>query len=87
MSEQPRNSMIIEWSDEDQAYIVSFPEWEAQGLIGHTHGETYEDAARKGREVLHLLVESARAEGEPLPMLQTFDQRCTAAGTAEPATQ
>jgi hypothetical protein len=32
-------TMLIEWSDEDDAYIVSFPEWEEQqGLIGHTHG-------------------------------------------------
>jgi len=82
MSEQPRYSMIIQWSDEDQAYIVSCPEWEAQGLIGHTHGETYEDAARKGREVLHMLVESARAEGEPLPAPQTYDCRYTAAGSS-----
>ena len=82
MSEQPRYSMVIQWSDEDQAYIVSFPEWEAQGLIGHTHGETYESAARKGREVLHMRVESARAEGEPLPAPQTYDCRSTAAGSS-----
>ena len=82
MSEQPRDTMLIQWSDEDQAYIVSFTEWEAQGLIGHTHGETYEEAARKGREVLHKLVESARAEGEPLPAPRTYDCRYTAAGSS-----
>jgi predicted RNase H-like HicB family nuclease len=26
VSDQPRYSMVIQWSDEDQAYIVSFPE-------------------------------------------------------------
>jgi antitoxin HicB len=72
MSEQPRYSMVIQWSDEDQAYIVSFPEWEAHGLIGHTHGDTYEEAVRKGQEVLHMLIESARAEGEPVPAPRTF---------------
>jgi antitoxin HicB len=82
MSQQPRYTMVIQWSDEDQAYIVSFTEWEAQGLIGHTHGETYEDAARKGREVLHKLVECARAEGEPLPAPRTHDCRYTAAGSS-----
>ena len=72
MSEQPRYSLLIQWSDEDQAYIVSFPEWEAHGLIGHTHGDTYDEAVRKGQEVLHMLMESARAEGEPLPSPRTF---------------
>ena len=72
MSQQPRYSLVIQWSDEDQAYIVSFPEWEAHGLIGHTHGDTYEEAVRKGQEVLHLLMERERAEGEPLPSPRTF---------------
>jgi antitoxin HicB len=35
-------SMIIEWSDEDQTFVVSFPEW---GTHTHTHGATYEEAA------------------------------------------
>ena len=41
----PHYSMVIEWSDEDQLYIVSFPEWAAAGYISHTHGATYEKAA------------------------------------------
>lgn len=73
MSAQPHYSMVIQWSDEDEAYLVSFPEWEAQGLIGHTHGDTYAEAVRQGQEVLHMLVESARASGEPLPAPHTFD--------------
>lgn len=72
MSTQPHYSMVIQWSEEDQAYIVSFPEWEAHGLIGHTHGETYAEAVRKGQVVLHMLIGSARAEGEQLPMPHTF---------------
>ena len=34
MNEPWRYSMVIEWSDEDQAYIVSLPEW---GDLVHTH--------------------------------------------------
>ena len=60
MDQQPHYSMAIQWSDEDHVYIVSFPEWEAHGLIGHTHGATYDEAVRKGQEVLHMLVDSAR---------------------------
>jgi predicted RNase H-like HicB family nuclease len=72
MGEQLRYLLVIQWSNEDQVYIVSFPEWEADGLIGHTHGDSYEEAVRKGKEVLHILMESARAEGEPLPSPRTF---------------
>lgn len=61
--------MIIEWSDEDQAYIVSLPEW---GKYAHTHGQSYEEALRNGKEVLELLIESARAEHEPLPAPRVF---------------
>jgi antitoxin HicB len=85
MSDRPYYSMLIEWSLEDQSYIVSFPEWEADGLIGHTHGETYEDAARKGHEVLHMLMESARANAEHLPVPRTFDRRYVPAGKPSPA--
>src|SRR5919202_663035 len=72
MGEQLRYLLVIQWSNEDQVYIVSFPEWEADGLIGHTHGDTYEEAVRKGKEVIHILMESARAEGKPLPSPRTF---------------
>jgi predicted RNase H-like HicB family nuclease len=67
-----RYSMLIQWSDEDSAYVVSFPEWEAVGLIGHTHGETYAEAVRKGEEMLQFLFDSAQAEGDPIPELRRF---------------
>lgn len=72
MNDQPRYSMLIEWSEEDQAYIVSFPEWEAHGLIGHTHGDTYDEGVKNGQDVLKMLVNSAREQGEPLPLARTF---------------
>lgn len=72
MSAQPHYSMVIQWSEEDQAYIVSFPEWEAHGLIGHTHGETYAEAVNKGQEVLRMLIDSARTAGEQRPKPHTF---------------
>jgi antitoxin HicB len=56
--------MLIRWSDEDQVYIVSLPEW---GRFAKTHGDTYEKAARAGREVLEMLIETELAEGHKLP--------------------
>ena len=82
MGHDPRYALLIEWSDEDDAYIVSFPEWEEQhDLIGHTHGATYEEAARKGAAVLELLVRSANADGDPLPVPRRFDRHPTLATT------
>ena len=80
MAHEPRYALLIEWSDEDDAFIVSFPEWEdQQDLLGYTHGVTYEEAARKGAEVLALLVRSAQADGDPLPAPRRFDRRPTLA--------
>jgi predicted RNase H-like HicB family nuclease len=69
MTEQPRYSMLIEWSEEDRLYIVSLPEW---GKYAHTHGATYAEAVRHGEEVLELLIASACAEGKPLPTPRLF---------------
>ena len=57
-------SMVIQWSDEDRVYVVSLPEF---GPYCKTHGETYEEAAKNGREVLELLMESCEEDGQPLP--------------------
>lgn len=67
-----RYSVLIAWSNEDRAYVVSFPEWEAAGLIGHAHGETYAEAVRNGEEPLQFLLESAHAEGDPIPEPRRF---------------
>ena len=72
MPTDPHYSMVIEWSDEDQLYIVSFPEWAAEGYISHTHGVTYAEAAEAGADLLAFLVESARATGETLPPVRAF---------------
>jgi predicted RNase H-like HicB family nuclease len=55
--------MLIQWSDEDDAYVVSFSEFPSS----HTHGATYEEAAKNGEEVLNLLMRSYAQEGRPLP--------------------
>ena len=69
MSEQPRYSMLIEWSDEDHIYIVSLPEW---GKYAQTHGATYDEAVRNGQEVLQMLMHSALAANEQLPTPRLF---------------
>jgi predicted RNase H-like HicB family nuclease len=56
-------SMLIQWSDEDQLYIVTLPEFGGC----KTHGSTYEEAAKNGHEVLELLLEDYQAMAHPLP--------------------
>ena len=67
MTERLYYSMMIQWSDDDQAYVVSLPEWEGHVFNPITHGDTYEDAIRQAHEALAALVASARQHDEPLP--------------------
>ena len=54
-------SMLIQWSDEDEAYMMTLPEFPTR----HTHGATYEAAARNGEEVLRLVIEDYQKRGAP----------------------
>ncbi len=67
-AQAPHYSMRIEWSPEDRLFVVSLPEW---GPYALTHGATYEEAARAGREVLEMLIENRAADKRPLPDLPT----------------
>jgi antitoxin HicB len=68
MNEPPLHySMLIEWSEDDQAYLVTLPEWADRVMMPVTHGNTYNEAVQRGQEVLALLVRSARESGEPFP--------------------
>jgi predicted RNase H-like HicB family nuclease len=57
-----RYEMVIVWSEEDDCYLVHLPDFPEQTY--RTHGDSYEEAARNGEEVLHLLLEE---DGLPLP--------------------
>lgn len=72
MTERLHYSMVVQWSDEDQAYLVTLPEWEGRVFNPSTHGESYEDAMRQAHEALAALVASARQRNEPLPAPQTI---------------
>ena len=72
-SESGRFSMIIEWSDEDDAYVVTVPE--LPGCV--THGSTYAEAVRQGEDSIATWLEMARASGDPIPAPRVFAQRST----------
>ena len=68
-----RYSMVIQWSDEDNCYLVHLPEFPWQQF--HTHGETYEEATKQGQEVIESLIEWFREQEKPLPELMAFPQK------------
>lgn len=63
LDEARRYALEIEWSPEDEAFIVSVPD-----LPGvHTHGATREEAAAMGDEVVAVVLGYLRDAGRPLP--------------------
>jgi antitoxin HicB len=57
--------MLIRWSEEDNCYLVGFPDFPGQQW--RTHGDTYELAVANGVEALESLVMAYRANEESLP--------------------
>ena len=67
-SEAYHYSMVIQWSEEDETFIVTVPE--LPGCI--THGDTYEVATRHGLEAIESWIEANRAWGHPIPAPHTL---------------
>lgn len=56
-------SMHIQWSEEDQVYIVTIPE-----LPGcKTHGKTYKKALKQVKYAMEGWIEANQALGRPIP--------------------
>ena len=58
-------TMIIQWSEEDQLYLVHFPEFPEQQFI--THGKTYQEAAINGEEALEGLISVLQDHHQSIP--------------------
>ena len=64
-------TILIQWSNEDECYIVSLPNF-PDIMQPCTHGDTYEEALKNAQEVLEMLIESYLEDGQPLPDPQTL---------------
>ena len=62
-----RYSMLIQWLDEDQAFLVTLPEWEGRVYNPVGHGDTYAEAVEAGQIALEQLVSIAIEDGRALP--------------------
>jgi len=65
-------SIVIEWSPEDQAYVVILPEWANHYAMPVASGATYEEAAKRGRNALENYIRFAQEDGYPLPQPRVF---------------
>lgn len=57
--------MIIQWSEEDDCFLVAFPDF--PGSYWRTHGDTYDEAVVNGKQTLKSLIFSYESTGESLP--------------------
>lgn len=65
MTNPLKYQMIIQWSEEDQSFLVGLPD--CPGQQWRTQGDTYAEAAANGLEALESLVVAYEATGETLP--------------------
>ena len=72
MNQLPHYSIVIEWSDEHQAYMVILPEWADYYAMPVAAGATYEEAAIRGRNALKNYIRFALEDGRPLPRPRVF---------------
>ncbi len=57
--------MLIQWSEEDNCFLVGFPDFPGQRW--RTHGDSYEEAVTNGIEALESLIMAYESTGEQLP--------------------
>ena len=66
LAEASRYPLLIAWSDEDGAFLVSLPDFGVQ-----THAATVADAAARGVEMAAEWIDSYRRLGRPVPAPRT----------------
>ncbi|MDB9457038.1 type II toxin-antitoxin system HicB family antitoxin [Dolichospermum circinale CS-1225] len=71
-------TIIIQWSKEDECYVVSLPDF-TDVMQPCTHGDTYEEALKNAQEVLEMLISSYLEDGQPIPEPQILGKLLTAA--------
>lgn len=64
--------MVIEWSEEDEVFVVRVPALDGYVTQPMAHGETQAKAAAAGATALQLALEALGAEGRRIP---PFDAR------------
>jgi predicted RNase H-like HicB family nuclease len=67
-------SMIIQWSDVDQIFLVTIPEFVGRVMMPCTEGNTHEEAAKHGLEVIETFLEIWEEEGKSIPEPRALEE-------------
>ena len=65
-------SMILEWSEEDQLFLVTIPEFADRVVMPCTHGKTRAEALNNGEEVIEMYLDAWQADNEAIPQPNTI---------------
>lgn len=65
MKNQFKYQMVIQWSEEDNCFLVGFPDFPGQKW--RSHGDSYKEAVANGTEALESLIIAYKTAGDPLP--------------------
>jgi antitoxin HicB len=60
-------SVLIQWSDEDQLYLVTLPEFAMIAMQPSTCGQTYEDAVKNAQEAIEGYLAYCGEDGLAIP--------------------
>jgi antitoxin HicB len=69
---EEQHTIVIQWSDEDQKFVVVLPEWEDRYAMPVASGTTYAEAVARGKNALENYIQFAREDGVPLPPAHHF---------------
>lgn len=65
-------SMTTQWSEEDQLFLVTIPEFAGRVLMPCTHGRTRKEAVQNGEEVVEMYIAAWKEEREAVPEPKTI---------------
>ena len=65
-------TMTLQWSEEDQLFLVTIPEFTEKVIMTCTHGKTREEAIRNREEVIEMYLEAWHSESELIPEPKTL---------------
>ncbi len=65
---QTNHRLIIDWSDDDQCYVVKVPD--LPGCMAH--GKTRQQAVKMAEEAIELWIETAKEDGVSVPKPRSF---------------
>lgn len=63
----PKDRVTIVWNQEDNCYLVYLRDLSNEILQPVSHGDTYQEALKNGKDVMEELILHLQATGKPLP--------------------